>query len=399
MKLNKWTHGLAALGVISLAGAARADEKPSTVMTALSSTVLSGYVDTSMEWNPGTGNANPAGFKFNKGKQDGFNLDVIKVTLERPLDESEWAAGYKVDLLFGPDANVFGTTSTGTTTSDFAIKQAYVALRAPIGNGLDFKIGVFDSIIGYESFEAASNPNFTRSYGHTIEPSTHTGVLATYRVNNNVAFAVGVADTVSPTINSRAFGANAVGAPPKAESYKAYMGSVALTAPDGWGFVSGSTLYGGVVNGFNNLSGADQVNFYAGLTLATPVKQLRVGASYDYAGAGKQASGFIPGLTPYYANATDLYASYQATEKISFHGRAEYFTATPKVETLGVPLGFGKQNLALTGTVQCDLWKNVISRLEVRWDHTLDDFNAYGGTGAPNRGNWYTIAANIIYKF
>src|SRR5258708_24494262 len=93
MKLNNWTLGLAALGVISLAGAARADEKPSSVMTALSSTVLSGYVDTSMEWNPGTGNANPAGFKFNKGKQDGFNLYVVKVTLQRPLDESEWAAG------------------------------------------------------------------------------------------------------------------------------------------------------------------------------------------------------------------------------------------------------------------------------------------------------------------
>jgi hypothetical protein len=57
--------------------------------------------------------------------------------------------------------------------------------------------------------------------------------------------------------------------------------------------------------------------------------------------------------------------------------------------------------MALTGTVQYDLWKNVISRLEVRWDHTLDDFNAFGGTtiGVPNRGNWYTIAANVIYKF
>jgi hypothetical protein len=161
-------------------------------------------------------------------------------------------------------------------------------------------------------------------------------------------------------------------------------------------------LYGGVVNGFNNLSGADQVNFYAGLTLATPIKELRVGASYDYAGAGKQASGFIPGLTPYYANATDLYASWQATEKLSLHGRAEYFTATPKVETFSpvFGLGLGKEMMALTGTIQYDLWNNVISRLEVRWDHTLDDFNAFGGTaGAPNRGNWYTIAANVIYKF
>ena len=50
-----------------------------------------------------------------------------------------------------------------------------------MGSGLDFKIGVFDSIIGYESIEAGNNPNFTRSYGHSIEPQTETGLLASYR--------------------------------------------------------------------------------------------------------------------------------------------------------------------------------------------------------------------------
>ncbi len=48
MKFNKWTMGLAAVGVVSLASAARADEtKMSQVQTALSNTTLSGYVDTS----------------------------------------------------------------------------------------------------------------------------------------------------------------------------------------------------------------------------------------------------------------------------------------------------------------------------------------------------------------
>ena len=36
MKFNKWTLGLAALGVVSLASAARAEEKASPIMTALS---------------------------------------------------------------------------------------------------------------------------------------------------------------------------------------------------------------------------------------------------------------------------------------------------------------------------------------------------------------------------
>jgi hypothetical protein len=41
MKFNKWTVGLAAIGVVSLASAARADEKMSQVQTALSNTTLS----------------------------------------------------------------------------------------------------------------------------------------------------------------------------------------------------------------------------------------------------------------------------------------------------------------------------------------------------------------------
>ncbi len=49
-----------------------------------------------------------------------------------------------------------------------------MALRAPIGNGLDFKVGAFDTIIGYESVEAGTNPNYTHSYGFNIEPTTHT---------------------------------------------------------------------------------------------------------------------------------------------------------------------------------------------------------------------------------
>src|SRR5262245_53751279 len=243
MKFDKWTIGLAAAGVVSLAAAARAEEKASTVMTALTSTTLSGYVDTSAQWNFGTGNAHLPDYKFGgPSKADGFNLDVVQLRLEKPLDESEWAAGYRVDLWLGPDANVLGTQSTlSTGVSDFAIRQAYLALRVPVFNGLDFKLGVFDSIIGYESVESPINPNYTRSYGHSIEPQTHTGLLASYRFSDLVSASVGIANTVNSSINSRAqsgstgvssgffntlFGPSPfpAGSNPYAESYKAYMG-------------------------------------------------------------------------------------------------------------------------------------------------------------------------------
>ena len=171
MKFNKWTMGLAAVGAVSLASVAKAEEH--AVMTSLANTTISGYVDTSVQWNWGSPKSVAPAYAFSSGKADGFNLNVVKLTLEKPLDESEWAAGYRADLLFGPDAVGWNPSANSTDPgSDFAIKQAYVALRVPVGgNGIDLKIGTFDTIIGYEVFEAGNNPNFTRSYGYSIEPT------------------------------------------------------------------------------------------------------------------------------------------------------------------------------------------------------------------------------------
>lgn len=421
MKFNKWTLGLAAVGVVSLASAVQAQDTANTVLTALSSTTISGYVDTSAQWNFGTGNANLPPYKFNNpNKADGFNLDVVQLSIAKPLDESEWAAGYRVDLWFGPDANALGTLSTGGSPGDFAIRQAYVAFRTPIGNGIDWKMGVFDSIIGYESVASPNDPNYTRSYGSSIEPSTHTGLLGSYRFCDAFSMTLGVANTMYPPINSRAQDGS-VGTPTPgsafstffpgfvptaatgdnayAESYKTYMGSIALTAPDSMGFLSGSTLYGGVESGYNNSvlgsgMGMPQMNAYAGVTIATPVTGLRAGVAYDQLFLNSDVSGIGKVRGDIWALAG--YLSFQATEKFSLHGRADYINST-----LHEPDYVSQKIFALTATAQYDLWKNVISRLEFRWDHSASGDYLFGGTtsGAPDRLNAYMLALNVIYKF
>jgi len=420
MKYNKWTLGLAAVGAVSLASVAQADEKQGTVMNAVSSTVLSGYVDTSAQWNMGSDQTHAPGYKYGgPSKADGFNLDVVKLTLEKALDETDWAAGYKVDLLFGPDANVFGSSSPVTvgnntkvgTVQDFAIKQAYVALRAPVGNGIDFKVGVFDSVVGYESTEADKDPNFTRSWAHTFEPSTHTGVLGTYQLTKMIGFSFGIADTFGPQINQET-------APVKSDSYKTYLGSISLTAPDSMGFLAGSSVYAGVVSGLNGnalktATTADQTSLYAGVTLATPITALRLGAAYDYAAVGHQTltannGGLLPLSGSFvqngYFNAVSGYATYQLTEKASLHGRLEYATLSSQIATYLDENGtaIASKDLSLTTTLQYDLWKNVISRLELRWDHAADGHDAFGQGVAGGTGtlkNSFILAANVIYKF
>ena len=143
-KVNKWTLGLAAVGLVSLPAVVQAEEKPNQLLTALSSTTISGYVDTSAHWTLGSGNGNPPAYAYNTpSKQDGFNVNVVDITLEKPLDEGTWSAGYKVELWYGPNATVLGNNAGGGTGStegaDLAVKQAYVALRAPIGNGYSYE--------------------------------------------------------------------------------------------------------------------------------------------------------------------------------------------------------------------------------------------------------------------
>ncbi len=58
--------------------------------------------------------------------------------------------------------------------------------------------------------------------------------------------------------------------------------------------------------------------------------------------------------------------------------------------------------LAVTETVRYDLWKNVVSRLELRWDHSLSGTDDFGGATAeygPTARNSWLLAANIIYSF
>ncbi|HEX4265319.1 MAG TPA: outer membrane beta-barrel protein [Verrucomicrobiae bacterium] len=424
MKFNKWTLGLAAVGLVSLNSAANADDAApaSTVLTALSSTTLSGYVDTSAQWNLGTGNANTPRTTFGgAGKADGFNLNVVQLSLDKPLDESEWASGYHVDLWLGPDAGGLGTQSSGfgeSGGSDFAIRQAYVTLRTPVGNGLDWKIGVFDTVIGYESLASPNNPNYTHSYGFTIEPTTHTGILGTYKINDMLNVSAGIANTFGPTINEKAQGPNASsGENNHAESYKTYMASVAFTAPSSWGWVGGSTLSAGVVNGFNSGAGEGgggaQTSFYAGATVNTPLTALKLGASLDYLNQWDKSRAFGAGADPGFSGdgsawAGALYASYQATEKLSLNLRGEFLDDSAGVIADNTAFGQNRAKIwAATATAQYDLWKNVITRVEFRWDHS-DGSKQFGansntsagpGTGGPSRKNAYLLAAQVIYKF
>lgn len=408
MKFNKWTLGLAAVGVVSLTSAARADEsKPSALQTALSNTTISGYVSASA--NVGLTkdyDTSPAGaIPFDGGsKLNGFNLDVVKLSIAKPEDSTPWASGYEVDLLFGPDEVGYNNTAEApggnhSFNSDAGIKQAFVTLNAPIGNGLDFKVGVFDSPLGYEVFDSGSNPNYTHSWGYDLEPTELTGAQASYKVNDIISLNGGVADTWSAGIDNRDYNEGATAS----VWHKTGFGDVTLTAPSSWGWAAGSTFFAGVLYGDvsgvstygNHITGDDnfyqggyQVNYYGGLTLNTPWKPLTGGVAFDYVQNAESLGDAGENVF-----AIGLYGTYKATDKLSFDARGEYVEGDPGADKFS-----GSQNLAeLTGTIEYDLWANVQTRVEARWDKNLSasEGTLFGGTETGAVG----LYANIIYKF
>jgi hypothetical protein len=395
MKFNKWTVGLAAVGVVSLASAARADEKVTPLQTALSNTTISGYVDTAATWRPGTdqnnvsGGANTPGYSY--AKNDGFSLNAIDIAIDHPEDESPWAAGYHVEMMTGAD-----TVPVGNASYYASLRQAYLTLRMPVGNGLDLKMGVWDTIVGYESNSDPLNPNYTRSYGYTIEPTTHTGLLATYKINDIVTVQAGVAD-----------GSNVAGGPfainntSVIESQKAYMGDLQFTAPDSAGFMKGATLTVAAIDAAGIGGDPGSTSFYAGISVPTPASALKLGTCFDYL---DEHNGHVVG------NASNdsiwniaVYATIQATDKLSFNLRGEYLddlnTGAGSIQPVANAYT-GKAAEEFTATVQYNLWANVISRVEFRWDH-VEQGNSFGANAAGNafRENDFLLALNLIYQF
>lgn len=395
MKFNKWTVGLAAVGLVSLSSAtqAKADANPANyVETAMKGISISGYVDTSLEYQaaPEANKVSPIidiPFRTGNSKRDGFNLNVIELNVQKDLDESPWASGFKVSMLYGPDAvgynpsaNGAGGQFSGGTPSDFAIKQAYVELRAPVGNGLDIKMGVFDTIIGYEVFEAGSNPNFTRSWGYYLEPTEHTGVLLSYKFTDIVSASFGVANTSFAGINTRNDYKGTA-----SYWWKTIMGSVTVTAPQNWGFLAGSSFYAGFVNGYNGSS--DQMNLYVGAVLNTPIKELTTGVAFDF--VDYQDFGDEYDRTYNFG----LYATYKATDKMTLSARGEYGWHEDEFKAGGSTFDSDYCWYGLTGTLQYDLWANVISRLEARYE-VEDAFNGFNETQCG-----LGLYLNLIYKF
>ncbi|MDX2227644.1 MAG: outer membrane beta-barrel protein [Verrucomicrobiae bacterium] len=395
--------------------------KPNFVETKLPSVKLSGYVDTSYVYSPSEGNgASQSGQKTNLHQFDrdsnDFSVNAVKLALEKPLsDKNEFTAGFRTDLMYGEDAAILnGAAGINAGSAAFHLEQAYVQFRAPVGNGLDFKVGKFVTLLGYEVIESPANLNFSRGLLFTYAiPLEHVGALASYKFNDTVDMQLGIVNNwndddqsfaVMPTSSRNSF-------------TEAITGRINVTAPGGNANIAQSFIIspnGDNGSAFGAAGGSSNVWVYDIWGNWVPKAfndKLLLGLNFDI-GQFDGRNTFVAGATSpsdalFYGVAA--YAKYQFTPKFSLAGRFEYFVdesggRVGAAGNAGVAGGavakqgnFGSFDvISETVTASFDLWENMIARLEYRYDQVLNQGAAFNnGTN----DDQHQVALNFVYSF
>jgi len=381
MKMNKWTMGLAAAGIVSLSSVAQAQDAAAGAEALAASTTLSGYVSTGYKF--GSGNASTGYFRAGENV-DSFSLDVVDLKLSSAQGDGAMDTGYTVELWMGPAAGDIGTADNGVTDGSVELMQANIDLRI---SGVDLKIGQFGTIVGNEVYNYNENTFYTHSWGFAIEPTHHTGILASYTVSDDLQIAGGLANSTSAEINTT--GDNA--------ENKTVLASVSYTLPSGTGALAGTELYYAYVAGADSSTAGEENTDYHYSSIALPelVANLTTKVTWDHVEHAKAT-----GLEGRSSDVVGLYLGYSLNDTTTLNVRYETGNINTDVDTtttsnngVASTLGTGNADNLQSWTIGVNhkIWDNVISRIEYRHDEV--------DTAGSTDDQQDVVALNLIYSF
>lgn len=338
--------------------------------------VVGGWADTGYTYNPANGDNQPVSFNFRANE---WNLQQLDIFLEKPLstDMAEWSVGGRFDFMFGTDTPYtqarghWDSRLIGDDTLRFykiALPQAYLDIRAPLGNGLSARIGHFYSILGYES--VASPPNFFYSHSYSMKssPFTHTGVLLSYQPTDNLTLYSGA--VTGPDNFDDQFGA------------WSYLGGMA------WKLPSGGSLAFSILHGDTRETVADTLTYYSTVLQYPLTDKLAYVLQHD---GGVQDHATAQGRTAAWYSVVQ-YLTWQYLETLGLGARAEWFRDQDGVRYGYADTGYYGLTLGLN-------WKPLgwlAVRPEVRYDWADGPVKVYGD-GTKNQ-QWL-LGADFVVQF
>lgn len=107
-----------------------------------------------------------------------FFLDGVELDLAKSFGEN---VRLRADLDFAR------TASSGFLYPAFVLEQAYATANIPLGNGIEFLLGRFNTPIGFEAADASENDTISKSViGTGLRPTNNTGVKIYYAFSDLV---------------------------------------------------------------------------------------------------------------------------------------------------------------------------------------------------------------------
>jgi hypothetical protein len=434
---------LAAVASLSLADSAPEASAQDTkkmvqnnfVETAQKGIKLSGYVDAGYSYNfTGQGGNSQVNSRVqsDSAQQGDFNLYAVKLALEKAMtSENKAQAGFRVDVMIGEDAKylanpaqTYSSTSLNNTQQDsnyLFLEQAFVQLRAPVGNGWDFKVGKFASILGYEVMERPANMNITYGLLYNQFPFWYTGVLSSYKFDEYLDGKLGVANGANSDNNTTTSGYS---------DGVALLAALNVTAPGGnanWSHnfeystasensTGASPTAAGTATSQNALpsnvastssgSGAWTIIYNSWGNWAPKFANDKLLFAFDSVlgnTAGANQVGGAQNTTWYGASA---YAKYRFNDWFSLMSRGEYFGGD-NLNKINNSLGNNNQSSGLswweyTITAGFNVIDNVLIRAEYRldWGNNISGTTVDSNAGAANSsGPAHYAGAEVVYSF
>jgi hypothetical protein len=332
---------------------------------------LYGYVDTSFTYNFNKPDSQRNANRIFDIDANSFRAHLAQLVFEKEAKSggaNADRAGFRIKLNFGQDANLTG----GTFSGDFDYQEAYVQYIAPIGNGLDVRIGRMNTLIGYEVIESPLNPNFSRSWLFGFgEPFTTTGVRVSYEFNDMVALSVGLINAWNGATSDTN----------RSKSVEALLG---LTPTD-WVTVS---LFG--FWGKDNATGARNSRLVqgGGIITAQATAQTSLVLEGYYA---NQKKALAVGRRDAQWHGIAGYVIHDFDDQWGMRFRMEWFK-----DADGFLTGTDQKLWEGTATLQYKLTPSLITRLEFRYDKSNKNTFQDKGRIANNQ---QTLATEIIYLF
>ena len=283
---------------------------------------------------------------FDQNHND-FTMDLLQLEVSK---ETESGVGFHAVLDYGETAGLIQSDWGGDLAHNFEVQQAYMTYTFGIGNGVEMKFGKFAPLLGGEVIESPYNPNVSRSFmfGYAI-PFTHTGVLFSTALNDNISLTAGVVngwDNVRDNNNGKTF-----------------LGSLGLELGDlAWTF-------NGVFGAEDDDSGSSKTGVFDTVLTYSPMDNVDLLANFDYGTASEQVGGDdadwtgLSGIITLGGGLLD-----ESLADWSFALRGEWFS-----DPDGYRTGIEQDLREVTGTFKWQMTENLQARLEFRHDWSNKD--------------------------